>query len=64
MSVACVPVASFITSVPSAMRPSAKRFFCKTLNAGNSQTSPVINADKQAAYLSVFATLQQGKTLP
>jgi len=42
----------------------AKRFFCKTLNARNSTTPSVINADKHAAYLPAFAVLQQDKTLP
>ena len=42
----------------------AKRFFRKTLNATNSSTSSVINADKHKAYPPAFTTLQQDKTLP
>jgi len=41
----------------------AKRFFCKTLNACNSQAPRVINVDKHAAYPSAIAVLQQDKTL-
>ncbi len=40
-----------------------KRFFHKTLNARNSTTPSVINADKHAAYPPAFAALQQDKTL-
>lgn len=42
----------------------AKRFFRKTLNAGNSKTPRVINADKHASYPPAFAALQEDKTLP
>lgn len=42
----------------------AKRFFRKTLNACNSTTPRVINADKHKAYPPAFAELQQEKTLP
>jgi len=42
----------------------AKRFFRNTLNARNSRTPSVINADKQAAYPPAFAALQEDKTLP
>ncbi len=42
----------------------AKRFFHKTLNARNSRTPRVINADKHAAYPPAFAELQEDKTLP
>jgi len=42
----------------------AKRFFRKTLNARNTKTPRVINADKHKAYPPAFTTLQQDKTLP
>jgi len=42
----------------------AKRFFRKTLNAGNSTTPRVINTDKHKAYPPAFAALQEEKTLP
>jgi len=42
----------------------AKRFFRKTLNAGNSTTPRVINVDKHKAYPPAFAELQQEKLLP
>jgi len=42
----------------------AKRFFRKTLNARNSSTPRVINADKHKAYPPAFITLQQDKALP
>jgi len=42
----------------------AKRFFRKTLNARNSTTPSVINADKHAAYPPAMAALQQDKMLP
>ena len=42
----------------------AKRFFRKTLNATNSSTPRVINADQHKAYPPAFDTLQQDKTLP
>jgi len=42
----------------------AKRFFRKTLNARNSSTPRVINADKHKAYPPAFARLQEEKTLP
>ena len=42
----------------------AKRFFRKTLNAGNNTTPRVINADKHKAYPPAFAALQQEKMLP
>ena len=42
----------------------AKRFFRKTLNARNSTTPSVINADKHAAYPPALAALQQDKRLP
>ena len=41
-----------------------KRFFHKTLNARNSTTPRVINADQHQAYPPAFAALQQDKTLP
>jgi len=43
---------------------SAKRFFCKTLNARNSQAPRVINVDKHKAYPPAIAVLQQDKALP
>ena len=46
------------------MRSSAKRFFRKTLNARNSITPRVINADKHKAYPPAFAELQEDKMLP
>ena len=42
----------------------AKRFFRKTLNARNSTTPRVVNADKHAAYPPAFAELQEDKVLP
>jgi len=42
----------------------AKRFFRKTLNARNSTTPSVINADKHAAYPPALAALQEDKRLP
>ena len=42
----------------------AKRFFHKTLNARNSTTPRVINADKHKAYPAAFTALQQDNTLP
>jgi transposase-like protein len=42
----------------------AKRFFRKTLNARNSTTPSVINADKPAAYPPALAALQEDKMLP
>ncbi|CAA9589328.1 hypothetical protein AVDCRST_MAG81-4649 [uncultured Synechococcales cyanobacterium] len=42
----------------------AKRFFRNTLNARNSSTPSVINADKHKAYPPAFTTLQQDKALP
>ncbi|HEY9845512.1 MAG TPA: DDE-type integrase/transposase/recombinase [Candidatus Caenarcaniphilales bacterium] len=46
------------------MRSSAKRFCRKTLNARNSTTPRVTNADKQTAYPPAFAELQEDKILP
>ena len=42
----------------------AKRFFRKTLNARNSTTPSVINADKHKAYSPALAALQEDKMLP
>jgi len=42
----------------------AKRFFRKTLNARNSTTPRVVNADKHAAYPPALAALQEDKRLP
>ena len=42
----------------------AKRFFRKTLNARNSTTPRVVNADKHAAYPPAVAALQEDKRLP
>jgi len=42
----------------------AKRFFRNTLNARNSTTPRVVNADKHKAYPPAFAALQQEKALP
>jgi len=42
----------------------AKRFFRKILNARNSKTPRVINADKHKAYPPAFTALQEEKTLP
>ncbi len=42
----------------------AKRFFRNTLNAKNSTTPRVVNADKHAAYPPAFAALQEDKMLP
>ena len=42
----------------------AKRFFRNTLNARNSTTPRVVNADKHAAYPPAFAALQEDKMLP
>ena len=42
----------------------AKQFFRKTLNARNSTTPRVVNADKHAAYPLAFAALQEEKALP
>lgn len=42
----------------------AKRFFRKTLNARNSTTPRVINADQHKAYPPAFAELQAEKILP
>jgi len=42
----------------------AKRFFRKTLNARNSTTPRVVNADKHKAYPPAFAVLQEDKLLP
>jgi transposase-like protein len=42
----------------------AKRFFRKTLNARNSTTPRVVNADKHAAYPPAMAALQEDKMLP
>jgi len=42
----------------------AKRFFRKTLNARNSRTPRVINADQHKAYPPAFAALQEDKALP
>ena len=46
------------------MRSSAKWSFHKTLNARNSATPRVINADKHKAYPPAVAALQEDKTLP
>ena len=42
----------------------AKRFFRNTLNARNSTTPRVINADQHKAYPPAVAALQEEKTLP
>ncbi|HEY9847005.1 MAG TPA: IS6 family transposase [Candidatus Caenarcaniphilales bacterium] len=42
----------------------AKRFFRKTLDARNSTTPRVVNADKHAAYPPAVAALQEDKMLP
>jgi len=42
----------------------AKRFFRKTINARNSTTPRVVNADKHAAYPPALAALQEDKRLP
>jgi len=41
-----------------------KRFFRKTLNARNSSTPRVTNANQHKAYPPAFAALQENKTLP
>jgi len=51
------PLDFLLTAKPDAA--AAKRFFRKTLNARNSSTPRVINADQHQAYPPAFAALQE-----
>ena len=46
------------------MRSSAKRFFCKTLQASHTQEPRVINVDKNAAYPKAIDEVKAEEELP